>query len=122
MNELISEAASVLVPIASMGAGAAIQAAASETGKDLQEWGRKILVRLRLRGGDQGEAIEGDVTQPQMASALEKATSEGVVSQQDLEHLIRLARLLVPNEGRLTADSIRNAFVGNTFSGPFTIN
>ncbi|QNE22417.1 hypothetical protein F1D05_36620 [Kribbella qitaiheensis] len=114
MSDLASEAAKILVPLAAMGAGAVVQEAAKETGKDLHSLGSRILERMRKRLPRPAPDVD------EMADALRVGVIDQVLTEDELRHLVQLATGR-RSEGGVTIHGpvvARNAPIGNTFEGP----
>jgi hypothetical protein len=107
MNDVVGEAADVIVPLLSMGAGAAARDLAERGGVQLAESVSAILSRLRARLSGRAPA-RADVE-----SALQAALAEGEMADDDLRMLISLRHTVggAHVQGEVHA---KNAFIGTT--------
>lgn len=107
MNDVVSEAADVIVPLLSMGAGAAARDMAERGGIQLAESVSAILSRLRARLSGHAPA------RAEVESALYAALAEGQISDDDLKMLISLRHTVVGAhvQGDVHA---KNVFMGTT--------
>jgi hypothetical protein len=107
MNDVVSEAADVIVPLLSMGAGAAARDIAERGGLQLAESVSAILSRLRAHLSGHAPA------RAEVESALQAALAEGLIGDDDLKMLISLRHTVggAHVEGGVHA---KNAFIGTT--------
>lgn len=107
MSDVVSEAADVIVPLLSMGAGAAARDIAERGGVQLSDSVSRILARLRahLRGNTP--------TNAGVETALRSALVDGELSEDDLKVLVSLKQ--TAGGGHVEGDvHAKNAFIGTT--------
>jgi hypothetical protein len=107
MSDVVSEAADVIVPLLSMGAGVAARDMAERGGVQLAESVSAILSRLRARLSGHTPA------RAEVESALCAALAEGQISEGDLRMLVSLRQTVggAHVQGDVRA---KNAFIGTT--------
>jgi hypothetical protein len=89
-DDIVTQAAAVLAPLLSAGAGAAATSAGKQMGGELATKARHVLSRLKLREGrrDQDYVISRD----ELTEALRAAVHERVLDLADLRQIVRLSR------------------------------
>jgi hypothetical protein len=107
MSDLVTEAVDVIVPLLSMGAGAAARDIAERGGVQLAESVSEILGRLRARLSRHAPS------RAEVESALQAALAAGEIADDDLKSLISLRQTVggAHVEGDVYA---KNAFIGTT--------
>jgi hypothetical protein len=119
MNEVIQEAAQVVLPFLGAGAGAAAQGFAEETGARLSQRTLDVIERLRRRIG--GHRVD----EPQLAEVVQEALGAGAVTEQDLRVLVaEVGRVHVPQQATtiVNGDQTARTIVNGGINGAGVIN
>lgn len=109
MSELVQAAAEILVPFVGAGAGAVAGGSAEEAGADLYRLATGVIAKL-------GHRLKGR-TAKDLEAAIDEALAGDVVSQAELQDLVRAAQ--APVVGAVDIRKAKNVFVGTTHIGTF---
>lgn len=95
MNEVVHEAAQVVLPFLGAGAGAAAHGFAEQTGARLSDGTRRVLEQLRQRLAGRHE--DG----PEVAKVMQEALGEGAMTERDLQVLVaEIGRVQVSQQAK----------------------
>jgi hypothetical protein len=81
MNDVVNEAAQILVPLLAAGANTAVEEASKEAGKKFTGAMAKVLGRIQKQ-------LRPGANQPEVAAALQAGVDAGAISLADLKEIV----------------------------------
>lgn len=115
MNDVVNEAAQVLVPLLAAGANTAVEEASKQAGKEFVGAVGSVLRRIRKH-------LHGDPNGPQVVAALQAELADGTIKLADLTEIVRLFKER-GGDTNTTVNGDVGTFVNqSTFNQPVTFN
>jgi hypothetical protein len=109
MSDVVNEAAQVLVPLLAVGASTAMEAAATEAGKEFAQVAGSVVGRIR-------KLLRGAPKAPEVAAALHTCVDDGTIRLADLEKIVRLSKHRVGPTNTTIAGDVKNMLTDPVFN------